>query len=64
MSPIGLLLFVPHSMRGNNGDLISDELDVDRKLTEDMGVELEVVPTARDGIILALVYPRRFQCRN
>ncbi|NVO58431.1 transporter substrate-binding domain-containing protein [Rhodobacteraceae bacterium B1Z28] len=52
---IGLSLFVPWSMRDKNGDLIGFELDVGRKLAEDMGVEVEFVPTAWDGIIPALV---------
>ena len=52
---IGLSLFVPWSMRAKNGDLIGFELDVGRKLAEDMGVEVEFVETAWDGIIPALV---------
>ncbi len=52
---IGLSLFVPWSMRDKNGDLIGFELDVGRKLAEDMGVEVEFMPTAWDGIIPALL---------
>ncbi len=52
---IGLSLFVPWSMRDKNGDLIGFELDVGRKLAEDMGVEVEFKPTAWDGIIPALL---------
>lgn len=52
---IGLSLFVPWSMRDKNGDLIGFELDVGRQLAEDMGVEVEFVPTAWDGIIPALI---------
>ena len=52
---IGLSLFVPWSMRDMNGDLIGFELDVGRQLAEDMGVEVEFVPTAWDGIIPALL---------
>ena len=52
---IGLSLFVPWSMRDLNGDLIGFELDVGRQLAEDMGVEVEFVPTSWDGIIPALV---------
>ncbi len=52
---IGLSLFVPWSMRDKNGDLIGFELDVGRQLAEDMGVEVEFVPTSWDGIIPALV---------
>ena len=55
MIRIGLSLFVPWSMRDKNGDLIGFELDVGRKLAEDMGVEVEFVPTSWDGIIPALV---------
>ena len=42
-------------MRDLNGELIGFELDVGRKLAEDMCVEVEFVPTAWDGIIPALV---------
>ena len=52
---IGLSLFVPWSMRDKTGELIGFELDVGRKLAEDMGVDVEFVPTAWDGIIPALV---------
>ncbi len=52
---IGLSIFKPWSMRDKNGDLIGFELDVGRKLAEDMGVEAEFIPTAWDGIIPALV---------
>ena len=38
-------------MRDLNGELIGFELDVGRQLAEDMGVEVEFVPTAWDGII-------------
>ena len=52
---IGLSLFIPWSMRDKSGELIGFELDVGRKLAEDMGVEVEFIPTAWDGIIPALV---------
>lgn len=52
---IGLSLFVPWSMRDVNGELIGFELDVGRQLAEDMGVEVEFVPTSWDGIIPALL---------
>ncbi|MCY4007456.1 MAG: transporter substrate-binding domain-containing protein [Rhodobacteraceae bacterium] len=52
---IGLSLFVPWSMRDESGELVGFELDVGRKLAEDMGVEPEFIPTAWDGIIPALV---------
>jgi polar amino acid transport system substrate-binding protein len=52
---IGLSIFTPWSMRDKNGELIGFELDVGRKLAEDMGVDVEFVPTAWDGIIPQLV---------
>ena len=52
---IGLSLFVPWSMRDKTGELIGFELDVGRQLAEDMGVDVEFIPTAWDGIIPALV---------
>lgn len=52
---IGLSIFQPWSMRDLNGELIGFELDVGRKLAEDMGVEVEFIPTSWDGIIPALV---------
>ena len=52
---IGLSLFKPWSMRDLEGELVGFELDVGRKLAEDMGVEVEFVPTSWDGIIPALV---------
>jgi len=52
---IGLSIFKPWSMRDKNGELIGFELDVGKKLAEDMGVDAEFIPTAWDGIIPALV---------
>ncbi|MCB9943234.1 MAG: transporter substrate-binding domain-containing protein [Geminicoccaceae bacterium] len=52
---VGLSTFVPWAMRDKNGELIGFEVDVARKLAEDMGVDIEFVPTAWDGIIPALL---------
>ncbi|MEZ5825333.1 MAG: transporter substrate-binding domain-containing protein [Geminicoccaceae bacterium] len=52
---VGMSTFVPWAMRDKNGDLIGFEIDVARKLAADMGVEIEFVPTAWDGIIPALL---------
>lgn len=52
---VGLSLFTPWAMRDVNGDLIGFEIDVAQKLADDMGVDLELIPTAWDGIIPALV---------
>jgi polar amino acid transport system substrate-binding protein len=52
---VGLSTFVPWAMRDKEGNLIGFEIDVARQLAEDMGVEVEFVPTAFDGIIPALL---------
>jgi len=52
---IGLSIFKPWSMRDKDGELIGFELDVGKKLADDMGVDAEFIPTAWDGIIPALV---------
>ena len=52
---IGLSAFVPWAMRDKNGELIGFEIDVAKKVAEDMGVGVNFVPTAWDGIIPALI---------
>ena len=52
---VGMSAFVPWAMRDKNGDLIGFEIDVARKVAEDMGVDINFVPTAWDGIIPALI---------
>lgn len=52
---VGLATFVPWAMRAKDGSLIGFEVDVATKLAEDMGVKVELVPTAWDGIIPALL---------
>ena len=52
---IGLSTFVPWAMRDKNGDLIGFEIDVAKQVAEDMGVGVDFVPTAWDGIIPALL---------
>jgi polar amino acid transport system substrate-binding protein len=52
---VGLSTFVPWAMRSKSGELIGYEVDVAKKLAEDMGVKVELVPTAWDGIIPALL---------
>ena len=52
---VGLSTFVPWAMRDRNGELIGFEIDVAKKLAEDMGVGVDFVPTAWDGIIPALL---------
>lgn len=52
---IGVDLFAPWAMRSKSGELIGFEIEVAKKLAEDMGVKGEWVPTAWDGIIPALL---------
>ena len=52
---VGLSTFVPWAMRDKNGELIGFEIDVATKVAEDMGVSVDFVPTAWDGIIPALL---------
>lgn len=51
---VGMSSFVPWAMRDKEGNWIGFEIDVSRKLASDLGVELELAPTAWDGIIPAL----------
>lgn len=52
---VGMSTFVPWAMRDKNGDLIGFEIDVATQVAQDMGVEVEFVPTAWSGIIPALL---------
>ena len=52
---VGMATFVPWAMRDTQGNLIGFEIDVATKLATDLGVKLELVPTAWDGIIPALL---------
>lgn len=52
---VGLSTFVPWAMRDKDGNMIGFEVDVANKLAQDMSVKLDLVPTAWDGIIPALL---------
>lgn len=52
---VGFSTFVPWAMQDKNGKYIGFEIDVATKLAEDLGVELQLVPTNWDGIIPALL---------
>lgn len=52
---VGMATFVPWAMRDKDGKLVGFEVDVATKLANDLGVKLELVPTAWDGIIPALL---------
>ncbi len=52
---VGMSSFAPWAMRAKTGEFIGFEPDVARRLAADMGVEAEIVATAWDGIIPALL---------
>ncbi|MBN1314555.1 MAG: transporter substrate-binding domain-containing protein [Anaerolineales bacterium] len=52
---VGVGTFVPWSFESTDGELVGYEIDVASKLAEDMGVEIEFVPTDWAGIIPALL---------
>jgi polar amino acid transport system substrate-binding protein len=52
---VGMDIFVPWAMKDKNGEFIGFEIDVARRLAEDMGVKIEFVPTKWDGIIPGLL---------
>lgn len=52
---VGISTFVPWAMRDKAGELVGFEVDVAKKLAADMGVAVEFVPTAWDGVIPALL---------
>jgi polar amino acid transport system substrate-binding protein len=55
---VGMASFVPWAMRNTRDEWIGFEIDVAKKLAADMQVELELVPTAWDGIIPGLLASR------
>lgn len=52
---VGMSTFVPWAMRDKNGELVGFEIDVARRLAEDMGVKIEFIPTKWSGMIPALL---------
>ena len=52
---VGFDTFQPWAMKDKSGTFIGFEIDVARRLAEDMGVKLELVPTKWAGIIPALL---------
>jgi polar amino acid transport system substrate-binding protein len=52
---VGMSTFVPWAMNDKKGELVGFEIDVARKLAEDMGIKVEFVPTKWAGIIPALL---------
>jgi len=52
---VGFSSFLPWAIRDKQGNWVGFEIDVATKLAKDMGVELELMPTAWDGIIPSLI---------
>ncbi len=52
---VGMSTFVPWAMKDKTGNFVGFEIDVATRLAEDMGVEVEFVPTKWSGIIPALL---------
>lgn len=52
---VGMSTFVPWAMKDKSGNFIGFEIDVARRLADDMGVRIEFVPTKWSGIIPALL---------
>ena len=52
---VGFDTFVPWAMKDKDGEYIGFEIDVARRVAEDMGVKIEFVPTKWSGIIPALL---------
>ena len=52
---VGFGTFVPWAMRNTKGEFVGFEIEVAQKLAKDNGWEVELVPTAWDGIIPALI---------
>ncbi len=52
---VGVSTFVPWAMRDKSGNLIGFEIDVATRVAQDMGVEVDFVPTAWNEIIPLLL---------
>jgi len=52
---VGFATFVPWAMRDKQGKFVGFEIDVAAKVAKDLGVELDLQPTAWDGIIPSLI---------
>jgi polar amino acid transport system substrate-binding protein len=51
---VGVSTFVPWAMRDKKGELVGYEIDVAKRLGEDLKVKVDFIPTSWDGIIPAL----------
>jgi len=52
---VGMATFVPWAMQSKTGEWVGFEIDVARRLAEDMGVKIEFIPTKWEGLIPSLL---------
>ena len=52
---VGIGSFVPWAMRDKQGQWVGFEVDVATKLAKDMGVQIDLMPTAWDAIIPSMI---------
>ncbi len=52
---VGISTFVPWAFRDKKGEFVGFEVDISKKIAEEMGLEVEFVPTSFSGIIPALL---------
>ena len=52
---VGMSTFVPWAMQSKTGEWIGFEIDVAKKLADDMGVKVEFIPTKWEGLIPSLL---------
>ena len=52
---VGMSTFVPWAMQSKTGEWVGFEIDVARRLAQDMGVEVEFIPTKWEGLIPSLL---------
>ena len=52
---VGMSTFVPWAMKDKQGNLVGFEIDVAKRLAQDMGVKVEFVPTKWSGILPGLL---------
>jgi len=52
---VGISTFVPWAMQSKTGEWIGFEIDMAKKLAQDMGVKIEFIPTKWEGLIPSLL---------
>ncbi len=52
---VGMSTFIPWAMQSKTGEWVGFEIDVAKRLAQDMGVEVEFIPTKWEGLIPSLL---------